>query len=110
MGMQRHARWVVHAVAHPFGDRRPQSLERVVKVLGMVNAVPDFKEHPKVIDGFSDLMVEVFGDSGRSARAAKGMMSLSRSAIAPGVSAAADADRAGRLIQERHATMPAIVR
>ena len=40
--MQRHARWVVHAVAHPFGDRRPQSLERVVKVLGMVNAVPDF--------------------------------------------------------------------
>ena len=50
--MQRHARWVVHAVAHPFGDRRPQSLERVVKVLGMVNAVPDFKEHPKVIDGF----------------------------------------------------------
>jgi enamine deaminase RidA (YjgF/YER057c/UK114 family) len=51
---------------------------RVVKVLGMVNAVPDFKEHPKVIDGFSDLLVEVFGDSGRGARAAVGMMSLSK--------------------------------
>ena len=40
--------------------------------------LPDFKEHPKVIDGFSDLMVEVFGDSGRGARAAVGMMSLSK--------------------------------
>jgi len=44
----------------------------------MVNAVPDFMEHPKVIDGFSDLMVEVFGDSGRGARATAGMMSLSK--------------------------------
>ena len=54
------------------------NVQRVVKVLGMVNAAPDFKEHPKVIDGFSDLMVEVFGDSGRGARAAVGMMSLSK--------------------------------
>src|SRR5262245_1002411 len=54
------------------------NVHRVVKVLGMVNASPDFKEHPKVIDGFSDLMVEVFGDSGRGARAAVGMMSLSK--------------------------------
>jgi enamine deaminase RidA (YjgF/YER057c/UK114 family) len=54
------------------------NLQRIVKVLGMVNAAPDFEEHPKVIDGFSDLMVEVFGESGRAARAAVGMMSLSR--------------------------------
>ena len=49
---------------------------RVVKVLGMVNAAPDFKEQPKVINGFSDLMVEVFGDAGRGARAAVGMAAL----------------------------------
>ena len=52
-------------------------VKRVVKVLGMVNATPDFKEHPRVIDGFSDLMVEVFRESGRGARAAVGMVSLS---------------------------------
>ena len=39
-------------------------VKRVVKVLGMVNADPEFKEHPKVINGFSDLMVEVFGEAG----------------------------------------------
>jgi enamine deaminase RidA (YjgF/YER057c/UK114 family) len=49
---------------------------RVVKVLGMVNATPDFRDHPKVINGFSDLMVEVFGDKGRGARSAVGMISL----------------------------------
>jgi enamine deaminase RidA (YjgF/YER057c/UK114 family) len=41
-------------------------------------ATPDFKDHPKVIDGFSDLMVEAFGDCGRGARAAVGMVSLSK--------------------------------
>ncbi len=52
---------------------------RVVKVLGMINASPDFEENPKVIDGFSDVMVEVFGPSaGRGARAAVGMAALSR--------------------------------
>lgn len=51
-------------------------VKRVVKVLGMVNADPMFKEHPKVINGFSDLMVEVFGDSGRGGRSAVGMGSL----------------------------------
>lgn len=51
-------------------------VKRVVKVLGMVNADPAFKEHPKVINGFSDLMVEVFGDAGRGARSAVGMGSL----------------------------------
>jgi enamine deaminase RidA (YjgF/YER057c/UK114 family) len=49
---------------------------RIVKVLGMVNAVPEFGEHPKVINGFSDLMVEVFGDKGRHSRSAVGMGSL----------------------------------
>jgi enamine deaminase RidA (YjgF/YER057c/UK114 family) len=53
-------------------------VRRVVKVFGMINAAPDFKEHPRVIDGFSDLMVEVFGDNGRGARAVVGMMSLSK--------------------------------
>jgi enamine deaminase RidA (YjgF/YER057c/UK114 family) len=51
-------------------------VRRVVKVLGMVNAVPDFREHPKVINGFSDLMVEVFGDAGRGGRSAVGTGSL----------------------------------
>jgi len=51
-------------------------VKRVVKVLGMVNADLAFKEHPKVINGFSDLMVEVFGEPGRGARSAVGMGSL----------------------------------
>ncbi len=49
---------------------------RVVKLLGMVNATPDFTEHPAVINGCSDLMVEVFGDKGRHARSAVGMGGL----------------------------------
>ena len=51
-------------------------VKRVVKVLGMVNAVPDFGEQPKVINGCSDLFVEVFGEQGRHARSAVGMGSL----------------------------------
>ena len=51
-------------------------VKRVVKVLGMVNAVPEFGDQPKVINGFSDLMVEVFGDKGQHARSAVGMGSL----------------------------------
>lgn len=49
---------------------------RIVKVKGMVNAVPEFTDHSKVINGFSDLMVAVFGDKGKHARAAVGMSSL----------------------------------
>jgi enamine deaminase RidA (YjgF/YER057c/UK114 family) len=49
---------------------------RVVKVLGMVNATPDFTEQPQVINGFSELMMEVFGDPGKGARSAVGMGSL----------------------------------
>jgi enamine deaminase RidA (YjgF/YER057c/UK114 family) len=52
-------------------------VKRLVKTLGMVNAAPDFKDHPKVIDGFSELMAEVFGDdAGVGARSAVGMGSL----------------------------------
>jgi enamine deaminase RidA (YjgF/YER057c/UK114 family) len=51
-------------------------VKRVVRVQGMVNATPDFKEQAKVVDGFSDLMVEVFGDQGKGARLAPGMGSL----------------------------------
>ncbi|HRK24407.1 MAG TPA: RidA family protein [Beijerinckiaceae bacterium] len=51
-------------------------IEAVVKLLGMVNAEPDFADHPKVINGCSDLFVEVLGDAGRHARSAVGMGSL----------------------------------
>jgi enamine deaminase RidA (YjgF/YER057c/UK114 family) len=51
-------------------------VKRIVKVLGMVNCEADFKDHPKVINGFSDLMVEVFGERGKHARSAVGMCSL----------------------------------
>ena len=53
-------------------------VKRIVKVLGMVNCDPSFVEQPKVINGFSDLMVEVFGEKGKHARAAVGMTSLPR--------------------------------
>ena len=51
-------------------------VKRIVKVLGMVNAGPGFGEQPKVINGCSDLFVEVFGERGRHARSAVGMGSL----------------------------------
>ena len=51
-------------------------VRRVVKVLGMVQCADDFTEHPRVINGFSDLMVEIFGEAGRHARSAVGMGSL----------------------------------
>lgn len=51
-------------------------LVRVIKLNGFVNATSDFTDHPKVINGTSDLMVEVFGDQGRHARAAVGSSSL----------------------------------
>lgn len=51
-------------------------IKRIVKVHGMVNAMPDFTDHSKVINGYSDLMVAVFGENGKHARAAVGMGSL----------------------------------
>ena len=50
---------------------------RLVKTLGMVNCTPDFKQQPQVVNGFSDLMVEVFGEeAGKGTRSAVGMVSL----------------------------------
>jgi enamine deaminase RidA (YjgF/YER057c/UK114 family) len=51
-------------------------VKRIVKVLGMVNSEGNFTEHPKVINGYSDLMVEIFGEKGKHARSAVGMGSL----------------------------------
>jgi enamine deaminase RidA (YjgF/YER057c/UK114 family) len=51
-------------------------VEAVVKLLGMVNAEPDFEQHPQVINGCSDLMVNALGEAGRHARSAVGMGSL----------------------------------
>ena len=51
-------------------------VKRVVRVFGMVNAVEEFTDHPKVINGCSDLLVSVFGERGKHARAAVGMSSL----------------------------------
>jgi len=52
------------------------NIERIVKLLGMVNCTEDFKDPPKVINGCSDLLVEIFGESGRHARSAVGMQAL----------------------------------
>lgn len=62
---------VMHAALGDLGR-----VKRIVKLLGMVNATPDFGDHPRVINGCSDLMVEVFGDAGRHARSAVGFGSL----------------------------------
>ena len=51
-------------------------VKRVVKVLGMVNASPEFEDHPRVINGCSDLFVQVLGDKGKHARSAVGLGSL----------------------------------
>ena len=51
-------------------------VKRIIKVLGMVNCTDDFKDQPKVINGYSDLMVEIFGEKGKHARSAVGMYAL----------------------------------
>ena len=51
-------------------------VKRIVKVLGMVNCTPEFTDQPKVINGFSDLMVSLYGEKGKHARSAVGMISL----------------------------------
>jgi enamine deaminase RidA (YjgF/YER057c/UK114 family) len=51
-------------------------VKRIVKVLGMVNCTEDFVDQPKVMNGFSDLMVAVFGEKGKHARSAVGMYAL----------------------------------
>lgn len=53
-----------------------QKVKRIVKVSGFVNSADDFYEQPKVINGFSDLMIQVFGDKGKHARTALGVNTL----------------------------------
>src|SRR5215467_5854663 len=75
----RHSRGVGLVLIAAIKDVLGGDLDRVegvVKVLGMVNAAPDFYDHPKVVNGCSDLFVEVFGEAGRHARSAVGMSSL----------------------------------
>jgi len=55
-----------------------KKIKRIVKVLGMVNCTPDFGNQPEVVNGCSDLLVQVFGENGRHARSAVGMGSLPR--------------------------------
>ena len=62
------------ALKQELGDLN--KVKRIVKVLGMVNCTEDFKDQSKVINGFSDLMVEIFGDAGKHARSAVGMAAL----------------------------------
>ena len=51
-------------------------VKRIIRATGMVNAAPDFTQHPSVVNGFSDLMVAIFGERGKHTRAAVGMASL----------------------------------
>ena len=53
-------------------------VKRVVKVMGLVNATPDFSQHPEVMNGFSDVMVTAFGEAGKAPRVAAGAGSLPR--------------------------------
>lgn len=77
---RKHARTtgisLIAAMKAELGDL--DKVKRIVKVLGMVNAIPEFGEQPEVINGCSDLFVEVFGERGRHARSAVGMGSLPR--------------------------------
>ncbi|KAI9032963.1 Endoribonuclease L-PSP [Hyaloraphidium curvatum] len=73
-----HARLVGLGILAAAKEAAGGDLSKVefLKVLGMVNAVPEFGDHPRVINGFSDLIVEVLGDRGKHARSAVGMSSL----------------------------------
>jgi len=71
---QRTGLMLIAAMKKLLGDLN--RVKQVVKLLGMVNAAPDFQNHPQVINGCSDLMVNVFGEAGRHARSAVGMGSL----------------------------------
>tara|TARA_B100000965_G_C19442636_1_gene691591 strand:+ start:352 stop:900 length:549 start_codon:yes stop_codon:yes gene_type:complete len=65
---------LISTIKASVGDLK--KVKRVLKVTGMVNAAPSFTDHPKVVNGCSDLIVEVFGDRGKHTRAAVGMGSL----------------------------------
>lgn len=65
---------VLQSVKQELGDL--DKVKRVVKLLGFVNCTPDFPDQPKVINGASDLLVDLFGERGRHARSAVGMQQL----------------------------------
>jgi enamine deaminase RidA (YjgF/YER057c/UK114 family) len=64
----------IAVLKHELGDL--SKVKRIVKVLGMVNSTPDFTDHSKVMNGYSDMMVAVFGEKGKHARSSVGMYSL----------------------------------
>lgn len=65
---------LLSVVKHEVGDL--SKVKRIVKILGFVNSTPDFTDQPKVMNGASDLLVQVFGERGRHARSAVGMAQL----------------------------------
>ena len=67
-------RYTLSAIANAAGSL--SNVSRIVRMLGMVNCTADFGDQPDVINGASDLFVEVFGEAGRHSRAAVGMSSL----------------------------------
>jgi enamine deaminase RidA (YjgF/YER057c/UK114 family) len=73
-----HARYVglqhLAVMQEAVGDL--DQVKRVIKVLGMVNAAPGFTQYTQVINGYSDFLIQVFGDAGKHARAAVGMAGL----------------------------------
>ena len=71
---QRTGLCLLATIKAEIGDLR--KVKRIVRVFGMVNATPEFVDHAKVINGCSDLLVAVFGERGRHARSAAGMVSL----------------------------------
>jgi enamine deaminase RidA (YjgF/YER057c/UK114 family) len=68
------ARSILATLQAELGDL--DRIERIIKVFGMVNCAPGFNQTPAVIDGCSDLLVELFGDAGRHTRSAVGMAEL----------------------------------
>jgi enamine deaminase RidA (YjgF/YER057c/UK114 family) len=65
---------LLSVVKHEIGEL--SKVKRIVKILGFVNSAPDFTEQPKVMNGASDLLVQVFGERGRHGRSAVGMAQL----------------------------------
>jgi enamine deaminase RidA (YjgF/YER057c/UK114 family) len=65
---------ILATMQHELGDL--DRVRRIVKVLGMVNVAPGFNDMPAVIDGCSDVLVDIFGDAGRHTRSAVGMAEL----------------------------------
>lgn len=65
---------LLSVIKHEIGDL--SKVKRIVKILGFVNSAPDFTDQPKVLNGASDLLVQVFGEKGKHGRSAVGMAQL----------------------------------